>query len=97
MSFGRVSNTVAYSAMLTLEAKGLYAILCSLCGSKNFCYPSLQTLSDLSGKSKSTVQRLLRELADKGVITRGFDGSLNKTVTVNNMDPKSKTIQPNGN
>lgn len=89
MNFGRVNNKVCYSELISLDAKGLYAILCSLCGSKDYCYPSLQTLASLSGKSKSTVQRLLRELSDKGVIQRGFNSEQNKTVTVNLMDPKN--------
>lgn len=81
-----------YTDLLSLEAKGLFAILCSLCGNKNYCYPSISTLSKLSGKSKSTVQRLLRELTAKGVITRGYDSSKNKTVTVNMMDQNSNFI-----
>lgn len=89
MNFGRVNNKVCYSELISLESKGLYAILCSLCGSKDYCYPSLQTLAKLSGKSKSTVQRLLKELSDKGVIHRGFNSEQNKTVTVNLMDPKN--------
>lgn len=90
MNYGRVNNTVVYSKLLSLEAKGLYAIVCSLCGSKTYCFPSLKTLADMSGKSKSTVQRLLKELSDKGVVQRGFDTTLNKTVTVNLLDPKTQ-------
>lgn len=90
MNYGRVNNAVSYSEHLSLEAKGLYAIICSLCGSKNFCYPSLQKLAQYSGKSKSTVQRLLKELLDKGVITRSYDPSSQMTITYNVMDPKNK-------
>lgn len=76
------------SVLLSLEAKGLYGIICCMCGSKNYCYPSIAKLAMLAGKSKSTIQRLLKELSDKGVITRGFNTELNKTVTINLMDPK---------
>lgn len=92
MNYGRVNNKVVYAPELSLEAKGLYAIVCSLCGSKDYCYPTLQTLADLSGKSKSTVQRLLRELARQGVVRRGYDGTLCKTITVHLLDPKNSTL-----
>ena len=92
MSYGRLSNQVAMSEYLSLEAKGLYGIICCMCGSKDYCYPSLLKLAKLSGKSKSTVQRILRELSDKGVITRGFNTTLNKTITVNLLDPKKSKL-----
>jgi DNA-binding MarR family transcriptional regulator len=90
MNYGRVNNIVSFSERLSLDAKGLYAIICSLCGSKNFCYPSLQKLAEYTGKSKSTVQRLLKELIDKGVISRTYDPSSQMTITYNLMDPKTK-------
>ena len=34
------------------------------------------------------MQRILKELSEKGVVTRGFNTTLNKTVTVNLLDPK---------
>jgi DNA-binding MarR family transcriptional regulator len=88
MSYGRLNNHVAMSELLSLDAKGLYGIICCMCGSKDYCYPSLSTLAKISGKSKSTVQRILKELSDKGVVTRGFNTTMNKTVTVNLLDPK---------
>jgi DNA-binding MarR family transcriptional regulator len=89
MSYGRVSNQAVFYPGLSLEAKGLYGIVCSLCGTKNYCYPSVQTLVQLSGKSRSTVQRLLAELSSKGVIKRSFDPTKNLTITVHLMDKKS--------
>lgn len=89
MNYGRVNNIVAYSEDLSLEAKGLYAIVCSLCGSKDYCYASLNTFSKLSQKSKSTVQRLFKELQTKGVVQRNYNPSLCKTVTLNLMDTKT--------
>jgi len=90
MNYGRVNNVVSFSEHLSLEAKGLYAIICSLCGARAYCYPSLQKLTEYSGKSKSTVQRLLKELMDKGVITRSYDPTSQMTITYNLMDPKKK-------
>lgn len=89
MNYGRVANQAVFFPELSLEAKGLYAIVCSLCGTKNYCYPSVKTLVQLSGKSRTTVHRLLAELASKGVIRRSFDPIKNLTVTVHLMDNKS--------
>lgn len=86
MNYGRVNNVVAYSELITLEAKGLYSIICSLCGSKNYCYPTVAKLSTYSGRSKATVHRLLKQLSDKGVILRNFDVKSRMTVTFNLMD-----------
>lgn len=90
MNYGRINNVVSYSDLISLEAKGLYAIICSLCGNKDYCYPSLSTLAKLSNKSKSTMQRLTKELSEKGVIQRLYDPSQRKTITYNLMD-KTKT------
>jgi pyocin large subunit-like protein len=90
MNYGRVNNVVAYSPDLSLDAKGMYAIICSLCGSKTYCYPTVQTLTKMSGKSKSTTQRLLKELSEKSVILRNFDPVLLMTITHNLMDTKTK-------
>ena len=61
MNYGRVNNVVSYSELISLEAKGLYAIVCSLCGNKDYCYPAISTLCKMSGKSKSTIQIHKRE------------------------------------
>lgn len=89
MNYGRVNNVVAYSELLTLDAKGLYSIICSLCGSKNYCFPTVLTLSKLSGRSKATVHRLLKQLSDKGVIQRNFDVKSQMTITFNLLDTKT--------
>lgn len=86
MSYGRVFNKAMFFPGISLEAKGLYGILCSLCGTKNFCYPTVKTLCELSGKSRATVHRLLTELTNAGIISRGFDTKKNKTITVHLLD-----------
>ena len=96
MNYGRVNNVVSYSELISLEAKGLYAIVCSLCGNKDYCYPAIFTLCKMSGKSKRTVQRLLKELIDRGVIQRLYDPTQRKTITYNLMD-KSKISKTNKN
>lgn len=92
MNYGRVNNTVAYSELLTLEAKGLYSIICSLCGSKNYCYPTVATLSKYSGRSRATVHRLLKQLSDKGIILRNFDVTSRMTMTFNLLDANTNKL-----
>jgi DNA-binding MarR family transcriptional regulator len=96
MNYGRVNNVVCYSELISLEAKGLYAIICSLCGNKDYCFPAVSTLSKMSGKSRATVHRLLKELSDKGVIQRLYNPTQRKTITYNLMD-KSKISKNQNN
>ena len=39
-------------------------------GKKTFSYPSVQTLADYFGVNRRTIQRWMKELTDRGVITR---------------------------
>lgn len=91
MNYGRINNVVSYSDLISLEAKGLYAIVCSLCGNKNYCYPAVSTLCKMSGKSKSTVLRLFKELSEKGVVQRLYDPAQRKTITYNLMDQRKNS------
>lgn len=74
---------------LSLEAKGLYGIICSLCGTKGACYPTIAYLEEASGKSRATVSRLIKELTVAGVILRVKNGKTGMTMTVNLMDEKN--------
>lgn len=69
-SFGIVSKNIMTDPELSLQAKGLYAILCTYANKQRQCYPSLNTLSDISNKSVSQVSAYIRELKDKGYLTR---------------------------
>lgn len=56
---------------LTNDAIVLYLRLKSMAyGKKTFSYPSVQTLADHFGVTRRTIQRWMRELIDRGVITR---------------------------
>ena len=56
---------------LSNDAIVLYLRLKSMAyGKKNFSYPSVQTLADYFGVTRRTVQRWMKELIDRGVITR---------------------------
>lgn len=69
-SFGIVTKDIMTDPELSLQAKGLYAILCTYANKQRQCYPSLNTLSDISNKSVSQVSAYIRELKDKGYLTR---------------------------
>jgi Fic family protein len=69
-SFGIVSKNIMTDPELSLQAKGLYAILCTYANKQRQCYPSLNTLSDISNKSVSQVSAYIRELKNKGYLTR---------------------------
>jgi pyocin large subunit-like protein len=86
VKFGRVPSTAMLSA-LSLEAKGLYGIICVLCGNRSYCYPRVSYLVEVSGRSKPTVYRLLRELGEAGAILRYMDTRKNMTITLNLLDP----------
>jgi DNA-binding MarR family transcriptional regulator len=87
--FGRVYSEVMLLENLSLEAKGVYSIICVLCGSRSYCYPKVSYLATLSGKSRSQVSRYLKVLQDKGIILRYLDQKRRMTITVNLMDPKN--------
>lgn len=70
MAFGRVEKEVVTDPALSLEAKGLYALLSTYADQYRKCYPAIETLVDLSGKSRRTVFRLLDELEEAGYVTR---------------------------
>lgn len=53
----------------SMNEKMLFIALKKFANSKNQCFPSLQKLSDISGMSKKSVQRYLKVLEEKKVIS----------------------------
>lgn len=68
--FGIVSDEVVKDPGLSLRAKGLYALLTSYAGKDRTCFPSINTLAEMSGVSRRTVERTLNELEHKEYIKR---------------------------
>ena len=54
---------------LSLPAIGLYTILKSYCIDKNYAFPCLDTLCKITGCSKNTILKYLKELSFKGLIS----------------------------
>ena len=69
--FACVDIDVVRDSSLSLTVRGIYSIICSYASITNrSCWPTLETLAKDAGTSKSTVQRALKELIDKGIIVR---------------------------
>ena len=72
--YGIVSAALMKNKELSMEARGLYAILSTYCNRDRTCYPSTKTLVNLTGKSRATVFRWLQELEQKKVISKFQEG-----------------------
>lgn len=79
--YGTVEEEVMLHETLSLQAKGLYGIIAIHCGDKHFSWPSISTMVKLSGASRATVCRLLKELKDSGCVTRFQDHERKITLT----------------
>lgn len=57
------------SKQLTSNEKSVFTVLKSFAGTKNECYPSLNTIADLANLCKRTIQNIIKSLESKNVIT----------------------------
>ena len=55
---------------LTIQAKGIYAILCTFANKNRICFPSIATIADIADLSCRTVDRKIKELKDKKYVKR---------------------------
>ena len=68
--FGIVNYDVVTDPELSLQAKGIYAVISTYCNSNRTCYPSIATIADLCDVSTRTVDRKVKELKNKGYLER---------------------------
>ena len=68
--FGIVNYDVVTDPELSIQAKGLYALLCCYADKSRICYPSIYTLADLTNKSTTQISVYIKELKDLGYIKR---------------------------
>tara|TARA_R100000541_G_scaffold370_11_gene3182 strand:- start:5850 stop:6098 length:249 start_codon:yes stop_codon:yes gene_type:complete len=68
--FGIVMNQVLSDPSLTIQAKGLYALLSCYADKDRKCFPSISTLADQLDVSCDTVSRYIRELKQHNYIKR---------------------------
>ena len=69
-AFGIVNKDVVTDPELSIQAKGVYAIICTYCNKERTCFPSVNTLADLSNMHPRTISRKIKELKEKGYIRR---------------------------
>jgi len=70
VQFGVVYAEVIRNPDLSLRAKGMYALLCTFADKERTCFPSIKTLSELSGVTRRTTERTLKELEEKEYVSR---------------------------
>ena len=69
-TFGIVNKDVVTDPELSLQAKGLYALICTYANKERTCFPSINTLADLCDVNPSPITRNLQKLKKKGYIKR---------------------------
>ena len=69
-SFGIVNKDVVTDPELSIQAKGVYAIICTFANKERSCFPSINTIADLANTHPRTISRKLKELSLKGYIKR---------------------------
>ncbi len=68
--FGIVNYNIMTDPDISIQSKGLYGILCCYANKSRSCYPSINTLADISNKSTTQISTYIRELKDKKYIKR---------------------------
>jgi hypothetical protein len=68
--FGIVNYDVITDPELSLQAKGLYALLTCYADKSRTCYPSISTLADMSNKSQTQISVYISELKELNYIKR---------------------------
>jgi hypothetical protein len=68
--FGIVNHEVMTDPELSIQAKGLYALLTCYANKSRTCYPSISTLADVSNKSTTQISVYIQELKRKSYIKR---------------------------
>ena len=69
-AFGIVNKDVVTDPELSIQAKGVYAIICTFANKERSCFPSINTIADLANTHPRTISRKLKELSSKGYIKR---------------------------
>tara|TARA_Y100001938_G_scaffold149323_1_gene235786 strand:- start:1840 stop:2079 length:240 start_codon:yes stop_codon:yes gene_type:complete len=69
-AFGIVNKDILTDPELSMQAKGLYALICTYANKERVCFPSINTLADLCDVNPSTITRNLQKLKKKGYIKR---------------------------
>ena len=68
--FGIVKHSVCTDPNLSIQANGLYSILCCYANKDRVCWPSISTLADDTDSSQTSVKRWIKELKQHNYIKR---------------------------
>jgi len=79
--YGIVQTAVMRLPELTIQSKAIYALLASYTGSKDYCFPSLQTIGNDVSLSRPMVIKYIKELEKLGLLlkTKLYPGNKMKT------------------
>jgi len=70
IKYGLVNENILKNPGLSIQAKALYAVLCTYADTNRKCYPSINTLSNNLNKSKIQIRRYLRELKQNNYLKK---------------------------
>ena len=68
--FGIINQEVVSDPELSLQAKGVYSLICTFANKERTCFPSIALLADLCDVNPSTIHRNINKLKEKGYIKR---------------------------
>tara|TARA_Y100001937_G_scaffold93446_1_gene126555 strand:- start:12618 stop:12869 length:252 start_codon:yes stop_codon:yes gene_type:complete len=68
--FGIVNKIVIDDPELSIQAKGIYSILCTYANKNRLCFPSINTIANTANVSTSTVDRKIKELKQRKYIQK---------------------------
>lgn len=66
--YGIVQTEIMKLKDISIQAKAIYCLLASYTGSKEYCFPSIKTISDDLQISEKLVYKYMKELKNKGLI-----------------------------
>jgi len=68
--YGMILNSVMCDETLTIEAKAIYSLLCSYTGTKDYCFPKVETILKNLNISRNRFYKHMDILINKGLIKK---------------------------
>jgi len=68
--YGMVQTEVMKLKGLSIEAKAIYCLLASYTGSKEYCFPKIETMCEDLGVSEQRFYKHIRQLKEKNLIKK---------------------------
>ena len=79
---GRIYQNVVRNPLLSVKAKGMYALLSSISDKNDECSPDIETLCEELNITKTTMYKYMNELVEYGVVEKKltYSGNLKNRV-----------------